>query len=124
MIPVSQCRYHLVFVVSHQSISLSLSLQPQCSPLPYTTLYQPARDAPGISVSPRRAPPTGSRSRTRRRCAPRRNRSEEHTSELQSRPHIVCRLLLDKKNIIIHYIVQLHSKINALNIIQLNLTYS
>src|SRR3989442_4368594 len=25
-------------------------------------------------------------------------RSEEHTSELQSRPHIVCRLLLDKKN--------------------------
>src|SRR3989442_4543747 len=24
-------------------------------------------------------------------------RSEEHTSELQSRPHIVCRLLLDKK---------------------------
>src|SRR5690554_7267260 len=25
-------------------------------------------------------------------------RSEEHTSELQSRPHLVCRLLLDKKN--------------------------
>src|SRR6266498_363548 len=25
-------------------------------------------------------------------------RSEEHTSELQSRPHIVCRLLLEKKN--------------------------
>src|SRR5687768_18318649 len=25
-------------------------------------------------------------------------RSEEHTSELQSRLHIVCRLLLDKKN--------------------------
>src|SRR5690554_7572009 len=24
-------------------------------------------------------------------------RSEEHTSELQSRPHIVCRLLLEKK---------------------------
>src|SRR6266498_4522168 len=28
-----------------------------------------------------------------RRCA----RSEEHTSELQSRPHLVCRLLLEKK---------------------------
>src|SRR5436305_2605316 len=27
-------------------------------------------------------------------------RSEEHTSELQSRPHIVCRLLLEKKKII------------------------
>src|SRR5690625_6544541 len=26
-------------------------------------------------------------------------RSEEHTSELQSRGHLVCRLLLDKKNI-------------------------
>src|SRR3989442_11417238 len=28
-----------------------------------------------------------------RRCP----RSEEHTSELQSRPHLVCRLLLEKK---------------------------
>src|SRR5690625_5483698 len=26
-------------------------------------------------------------------------RSEEHTSELQSRGHLVCRLLLEKKNI-------------------------
>src|SRR5439155_2156466 len=29
---------------------------------------------------------------------PNRSRSEEHTSELQSRGHIVCRLLLEKKN--------------------------
>src|SRR5436305_7888779 len=28
-------------------------------------------------------------------CTP--ARSEEHTSELQSRPHLVCRLLLEKK---------------------------
>src|SRR5690554_7630214 len=28
---------------------------------------------------------------------PQPNRSEEHTSELQSRPHLVCRLLLEKK---------------------------
>src|SRR5436305_13238353 len=28
---------------------------------------------------------------------PARVRSEEHTSELQSRPHLVCRLLLEKK---------------------------
>src|SRR5690554_7499173 len=28
-------------------------------------------------------------------------RSEEHTSELQSRPHLVCRLLLEKKNKVI-----------------------
>src|SRR5436305_7919733 len=30
----------------------------------------------------------------------RRLRSEEHTSELQSRPHLVCRLLLEKKKYI------------------------
>src|SRR2546429_6490157 len=35
--------------------------------------------------------------RERRRYDP---RSEEHTSELQSRLHLVCRLLLDKKKII------------------------
>src|SRR3989442_3009333 len=29
-------------------------------------------------------------------------RSEEHTSELQSRPHLVCRLLLEKKKNIIY----------------------
>src|SRR3712207_7183474 len=34
---------------------------------------------------------------TRRGC---RGRSEEHTSELQSRQYIVCRLLLEKKKIV------------------------
>src|SRR5690625_5786385 len=29
-------------------------------------------------------------------------RSEEHTSELQSRGHLVCRLLLEKNNIILY----------------------
>src|SRR5258708_10245106 len=32
-------------------------------------------------------------------------RSEEHTSELQSPDHLVCRLLLEKKNIIIRFIL-------------------
>src|SRR3989442_9612704 len=32
-----------------------------------------------------------------------RPRSEEHTSELQSRPHLVCRLLLEKKKKLITY---------------------
>src|SRR3712207_8359157 len=31
-------------------------------------------------------------------------RSEEYTSELQSRQYIVCRLLLEKKNIILHFL--------------------
>src|SRR5436305_7977229 len=33
----------------------------------------------------------------RNRIGKRSSRSEEHTSELQSRPHLVCRLLLEKK---------------------------
>src|SRR3712207_8761335 len=33
----------------------------------------------------------------------RRARSEEHTSELQSRQYLVCRLLLEKKKIITYY---------------------
>src|SRR5690554_7103308 len=32
-----------------------------------------------------------------KRLGPLNIRSEEHTSELQSRPHLVCRLLLEKK---------------------------
>src|SRR3989442_8597372 len=35
---------------------------------------------------------------TRSKLSRSRQRSEEHTSELQSRPHLVCRLLLEKKN--------------------------
>src|SRR3712207_7528340 len=31
-------------------------------------------------------------------------RSEEHTSELQSRQYLVCRLLLEKKTIVINYL--------------------
>src|SRR3989442_6742580 len=33
-------------------------------------------------------------------------RSEEHTSELQSRPHIVCRLLLEKKKYVHPHSIQ------------------
>src|SRR5437870_6686299 len=49
--------------------------------------------------------PPGRRLRSRRLAADRetvggllQGRSEEHTSELQSRGHLVCRLLLEKKN--------------------------
>src|SRR5258705_9779180 len=45
------------------------------------------------STGTRRAPPSSTRCAGRRqRC-----RSEEHTSELQSLRHLVCRLLLEKK---------------------------
>src|SRR5687768_17799888 len=59
---------------------------------PYTTLF---RSHPGPDVGRGRhrvpAPASGDRAGP----AP---RSEEHTSELQSRLHLVCRLLLEKKN--------------------------
>src|SRR5206468_12831261 len=55
----------------------------------------------------RRTTGRGGSKQTRKRCAParcsrsprssRRCRSEEHTSELQSRSDLVCRLLLEKK---------------------------
>src|SRR5215813_14843716 len=35
-------------------------------------------------------------------------RSEEHTSELQSRPHLVCRLLLEKKKKHLSYHDHIH----------------
>src|SRR5215469_18825505 len=48
-----------------------------------------------LPISTRAAP--GDRARRPDRGCPRRWRSEEHTSELQSRRDLVCRLLLEKK---------------------------
>src|SRR5690606_42051886 len=60
---------------------------------------------PGAHLHRRRPCASDNRSRRRRsastapisRLRPRGNRSEEHTSELQSRENIVCCLLLEKK---------------------------
>src|SRR5215510_5817313 len=59
---------------------------PRSTLFPYTTLFRSAPPCPRCKVSP--APPSIVR-QTRR--------SEEHTSELQSRGQLVCRLLLEKK---------------------------
>src|SRR3712207_8881697 len=45
-------------------------------------------------------PPARSTGRASGTCSSATTRSEEHTSELQSRQYLVCRLLLEKKN---HY---------------------
>src|SRR5437870_10995228 len=64
---------------------------------PYTTLF---RSHPPLRT---RVPRVGQGLSHDRRSTPRADcaftRSEEHTSELQSRGHLVCRLLLEKKNI-------------------------
>src|SRR5690349_21943679 len=57
---------------------------PRSTLFPYTTLFRSPRWR-----WPRGLPPPAS--------AGRRGRSEEHTSELQSRRDLVCRLLLEKK---------------------------
>src|SRR3712207_7600102 len=53
---------------------------------------EPAELAVGRRQEPRRVDGT-----PQRRTGGRRSRSEEHTSELQSRQYLVCRLLLEKK---------------------------
>src|SRR5690348_8626547 len=56
----------------------------------------PARDG-GPHGRPERAAPPGDQGRAARGVARAPARSEEHTSELQSPVHLVCRLLLEKK---------------------------
>src|SRR5437660_8893317 len=68
---------------------------------PYTTLFRSGarwpRRPPG-SCGGLPPPRPGSPWRGSGRWSRCRSRSEEHTSELQSRGHLVCRLLLEKKN--------------------------
>src|SRR5438876_7299045 len=75
---------------------------PRSTLFPYTTLFRsessrrsrPPRACSACrrpSTTWRRSPPCRSSSRRER------PRSEEHTSELQSPVHLVCRLLLEKK---------------------------
>src|SRR3712207_7518823 len=80
---------------------------PRSTLFPYTTLFRSRRSCPAPPTAPcsprqaRRAtaPCRFFRHRPRRPAAAAvsRPRSEEHTSELQSRQYLVCRLLLEKK---------------------------
>src|SRR5438876_5433168 len=66
---------------------LMIRRPPRSTLFPYTTLF---RSQPAGCAGPRSQP-------DRRRRGSRLLRSEEHTSELQSPVHLVCRLLLEKK---------------------------
>src|SRR5436305_7300384 len=81
---------------------------PRSTLFPYTTLFRSAAERLGLGEQGRRteahADASIARARTsaadwaaQARSASALQRSEEHTSELQSRPHLVCRLLLEKK---------------------------
>src|SRR3712207_7705085 len=93
---------------------------PRSTLFPYTTLFRSSKSA---STSVPRCPtgPKSSRAATCRPVAigarhPMATRSEEHTSELQSRQYLVCRLLLEKKKnkiIITHIHVRKKHHLNA-----------
>src|SRR2546422_4303539 len=68
---------------------------PRSTLFPYTTLFRSRTSTVGAPWSaPKTTRPSCGREATR---PMRPSRSEEHTSELQSRLHLVCRLLLEKK---------------------------
>src|SRR5439155_26289846 len=106
---LSVCTYyphllHLLYT-SHPSLSffiiffffLIIRRPPRSTLFPYTTLFRSCHADPGRSLTPPPSRPAA-RGPGRRRRSPRApSRSEEHTSELQSRGHLVCRLLLEKK---------------------------
>src|SRR3712207_7041151 len=82
---------------------------PRSTLFPYTTLFRSAPLRSSAAGRPARAGHPDPVNRHEHRCEGRpargrtvssRARSEEHTSELQSRQYLVCRLLLEKKNTI------------------------
>src|SRR2546429_1320384 len=76
---------------------LMIRRPPRSTLFPYTTLFRSvASGAAHVRVEEGQAPGSGRLRGGQLRHAARR-RSEEHTSELQSRLHLVCRLLLEKK---------------------------
>src|SRR5690348_17608562 len=82
-----RCAFFLFFFF----FFLMIRRPPRSTLFPYTTLF---RSPPRPTGSLRSRMPAPCR---RARWPPRRSRSEEHTSELQSPVHLVCRLLLEKK---------------------------
>src|SRR3712207_7357716 len=89
---------------------------PRSTLFPYTTLFRshgivrravrtgdPARGQPEHQAH--RPGEEQSPGRLRPHDAEHRQRSEEHTSELQSRQYLVCRLLLEKKKNIYYYYI-------------------
>src|SRR5699024_12879110 len=99
-------------LVIHDDILLLMPPLPlSTTHLPYTTLFRSRRTKEDLPLLSWHGFPSSTRlscwrylsvscscSRERYRSLPSTDRSEEHTSELQSRFELVCRLLLEKKN--------------------------
>src|SRR2546422_8619664 len=87
---------------------------PRSTLFPYTTLFRSPRSCvahsrwsirihPSLPVQDWGTRPLNPPIGARRSSQHAKRRSEEHTSELQSRLHLVCRLLLEKKKIYVAY---------------------
>src|SRR5258707_2640929 len=83
--------FHSFFFLPLRFFFLMIRRPPRSTLFPYTTLF---RSTSSSRPARSRRRPVAVRPPTSRR----RPRSEEHTSELQSRQYLVCRLLLEKKN--------------------------
>src|SRR3712207_8385874 len=92
--------------MSHSALShffLMIRRPPRSTLFPYTPLFRSVRaERADVEREADRAEVGGAVLKLQRRrdhaaARDRRVRSEEHTSELQSRQYIVCRLLLEKK---------------------------
>src|SRR5687768_18529009 len=81
---------HTLLYLFSSFFFLMIRRPPRSTLFPYTTLFRSfaARRLRGSPSTPTQEPA---------RAVPLEARSEEHTSELQSRLHLVCRLLLEKK---------------------------
>src|SRR3712207_7218452 len=93
---------------SYSFFFLMIRRPPRSTLFPYTTLFRSDLPIPGEPPSrtsePGTMPPPSTRSNSPipvhdRGTGVVSTRSEEHTSELQSRQYLVCRLLLEKKKI-------------------------
>src|SRR5437870_13037866 len=89
----------LLIAVSLFLFFLIIRRPPRSTLFPYTTLF---RSLAGEEASSHLDADFELVAETFRRFAEDKVRSEEHTSELQSRGHLVCRLLLEKKKIILY----------------------
>src|SRR2546430_7685200 len=75
---------------------LMIRRPPRSTLFPYTTLFR-SRYRSHRTTGGAAAEGACCHCRHARSCLPRSDRSEEHTSELQSQSNLVCRLLLEKK---------------------------
>src|SRR5258707_7862590 len=78
---------------------LMIRRPPRSTLFPYTTLFRSLLAHQHLELGerdPRRL--VGFANAASKHCVAFAKRSEEHTSELQSRQYLVCRLLLEKKN--------------------------